>query len=142
LEPYIVIPKTDLNHADSAAFDALPGIGGWFASRMLAYRKSLGGYSYKEQLMDIKNFDQEKFDALKDLITVSRGSLKPFALWTLPADSLRMHPYIKNYETARAIVLFRENNPKENWTVQNLGAAGILPPEQTQKLSRCIVAEP
>ena len=92
--------------------------------------------------MDIKNFDQEKFDALKDLITVSRGSLKPFALWTLPADSLRMHPYIKNYETARAIVLFRENNPKENWTVQNLGAAGILLPEQTQKLSRCIVAEP
>ena len=142
LEPYIVIPKTDLNHADSAAFDALPGIGGWFASRMVAYRKSLGGYSYKEQLMDIKNFDQEKFDALKDLITVSRGSLKPFALWTLPADSLRMHPYIKNYETARAIVLFRENNPKENWTVQNLGAAGILPPDQVSKLSRCIITEP
>ena len=142
LEPYIVIPKTDLNQADSAAFDALPGIGGWFASQIVAYRKSLGGYSYKEQLMDIKNFDQEKFDALKDLITVSRGSFKPFALWTLPADSLRMHPYIKNYETARAIVLFRENNPKENWIVQNLGAAGILPPDQIQKLSRCIIAEP
>ena len=142
LEPYIIIPKIDLNQADSAAFDALPGIGGWFASKMVAYRKSLGGYSYKEQLMDIKNFDQEKFDALKDLITVSKGSVKPLALWTLPADSLRRHPYIKNYETARAIVLFRENNPKENWTVQNLCAAGILPPDQTQKLSLCKIAEP
>ena len=54
LEPYIDIPLLDLNLADSAAFDALPGIGGYFASRMLEYRKKLGGcYSYKEQLMDI-----------------------------------------------------------------------------------------
>lgn len=142
LEPYIIIPKTDLNQGDSAAFDALPGIGGWFASQMVAYRKSLGGYSYKEQLMDIKNFDQEKFDVLKDLIIVSKSSVKSFALWTLPADSLRKHPYIKNYETARSIVLFRENNPKENWTVENLGAAGILPPDQVSKLSRCIIADP
>ena len=142
LEAYIVIPKTDLNHADSAAFDALPGIGGWFASRMVAYRKSLGGYSYKEQLMDINNFDQEKFDALKDLITVSKNSVKPFPLWTLPADSLRQHPYIKNYEIARSIILFRENNPKDKWTVENLGAAGILSPDQTQKLSRCVIASP
>lgn len=142
LEPYIIIPKTDLNQGDSAAFDALPGIGGWFASQMVAYRKSLGGYSYKEQLMDIKNFDHEKFDALKDLIIVSKSSVKSFALWTLPADSLRKHPYIKNYETARSIVLFRENNPKENWTVENLGAAGILPPDQVSKLSRCIIADP
>ena len=142
LEPYIVIPKTDLNQADSAAFDALPGIGGWFASQIVAYRKSLGGYSYKEQLMDIKNFDQEKFDALKDLIIVSKSSVKSFALWALPADSLRKHPYIKNYETARSIVLFRENNPKENWTVENLGEAGILSEDQTRKLSRCIIADP
>ena len=142
LEPYIVIPKTDLNRADSTAFDALPGIGGWFASRMIAYRNSLGGYSYKEQLMDIKNFDQEKFDALKDLITVSRNSVRPFALWTLPADSLKLHPYIKNYETARAIVLFRENNSKDKLTVENLGAAGILSPEQATKLSRCVIAAP
>ena len=142
LEPYIVIPKTDLNLADSAAFDALPGIGGWFATKMIAYRKELGGYSYKEQLMDIRNFDQEKFDALKDLITISRKSVKPFALWTLPVDSLRLHPYIRNYETAKSIVLFRENNPKENLTVENLGSAGILTAEQTRKLSRCIIAAP
>ena len=142
LEAYIDIPLTDLNVADSAAFDALPGIGGWFASKMVEHREALGGYSYKEQLMDIKNFDQEKFDALKDLIIVSKSSVKSFALWALPADSLRKHPYIKNYETARSIVLFRENNPKENWTVENLGAAGILPPDQVSKLSRCIIADP
>ena len=31
LESYIDIPLIDLNLADSAAFDSLPGIGGWFA---------------------------------------------------------------------------------------------------------------
>ena len=30
LEPYISIPLIDLNQADSAEFDSLPGIGGWF----------------------------------------------------------------------------------------------------------------
>ena len=142
LEPYIDIPLLDINKADSAAFDELPGIGGWFASKMIAYRKELGGYSYKEQLMDIKNFDQEKFHALKDLITISKNTLTPFALWTLPIDSLKKHPYIKNYETARSIVFFRDNNPKENWTVENLGAAGILSPDQAKKLSRCLIVVP
>lgn len=111
LEQYIDIPLTDLNLADSAAFDALPGIGGWFAAKMIEHRKALGGYSYKEQLMDIYRFDQEKYDALSDLITVSREHITPYPLWMLPEDSLSKHPYIDDKETARAIVLFRENSP-------------------------------
>ena len=142
LESYIDIPLLDINLADSAAFDALPGIGGWFASRMVAHRKALGGYSYKEQLMDIKNFDHEKFVGLEDLITVTNATATPYPLWALPADSLKKHPYIKNYETARSIVFFRDNSPKENWTVENLGAAGILSSDQTAKLSRCLIASP
>ena len=58
LEPYVDIPLLDLNLADSADFDGLPGIGGWYASKMLEYRNKLGGYSYKEQLMDIWKFDK------------------------------------------------------------------------------------
>ena len=139
LEAYIDIPKLDLNLADSAAFDALPGIGGWFASKMVEYRTRLGGYSYKEQLMDIWKFDQEKFDALADLVTVSPEYMTPYPLWTLPADSLRRHPYIRNYETARAIVLFRENTPQEKLTMDALIDAGILSPDYALKFSRCLI---
>ena len=138
LEQYIDIPLLDLNLADSADFDALPGIGGWFASKMVEYRTRLGGYSYKEQLMDIWKFDQAKFDALADLITVSPEHVTPYPLWTLPADSLRLHPYIRNYETARAIVLFRESTPPSEWTVDALQQAGILTPDAA-KLSKCVV---
>lgn len=140
LESYIDIPLLDLNLADSAAFDALPGIGGYFASKMVAYREQLKGYSYKEQLMDIWKFDQEKFDALSDLVTVSPGSVTPYPLWTYPADSLRKHPYIKNYETARAIVLYRETTPRDQWSIKGISAAGILSESAAEKLSRCIIA--
>lgn len=139
LEPYIDIPLIDLNRADSAAFDSLPGIGGWFASKMLSYRRELRGYSYKEQLMDIWKFDREKFDGLSDLITVDSAYVKPYPLWSLPADSLRLHPYIGNYETARAIILFRDNNPREKWSVEELAGAGILSLENADRLSRCLI---
>ena len=139
LEKYIDIPLVDLNAADSADFDGLPGIGGWFASKMLEHRKALGGYSYKEQLMDIYRFDQEKFDGLSDLIVVDPATVTPYPLWSLPADSLRMHPYIADYEIARAIVLFRDNNPEELWTIEELRKAGILTEDAASRFSRCIL---
>ena len=142
LEAYIDIPQLDLNLADSAAFDALPGIGGWFAAKMVEHRGKLKGYSYKEQLMDIWKFDQEKYDALSDLITVSPEHTTPYPLWTYPADSLRLHPYIRNYETARAIVLFRESTPSSGWTIEALQRSGILTPDAAAKLSKCVTLKP
>ena len=142
LEPFIDIPLLDLNLADSAAFDRLPGIGGYFASKMVEFRRRLGGsYSYKEQLMDIWRFDEEKFNALSDLVAVADGNARAYPLWTLPADSLKLHPYIGAY-AARGIVLFRENNPRSEWTVEALAKAGVLKPEMASKLSRCRIAAP
>ena len=141
LEAYIDIPLLDLNLADSADFDALPGIGGWFALRMVSYRNQLKGYSYKEQLMDIWKFDEQKYAALEDLVTVNTETATPYPLWTLPADSLCRHPYIRNYETARAIVLFRESTPPDELTVDALIATGILSPDSAAKLARCLIED-
>lgn len=139
LEPFIDIPLLDLNRADSAALTALPGIGPFYAGKIVAYRRELGGYSFKEQLLDLYRFDREKYDGLEDLITV--GPSKPYPLWTLPEDSLKMHPYIRTY-AAHGIVLFRSNSPREDWTVENLISAGILKPDSGEKLARCRIAQP
>ena len=139
LEKYIDIPKIDINRADSAAFETLPGIGKFFASKMVSYRHELGGYSYPEQLMDIWHFDQEKYDGLKDLITV--GASEPYPLWTLPEKELAKHPYIGK-RAARGIVIFRENTPVSEWTVENIIKAGILDPGLDEKLARCLIAPP
>ena len=140
LEPYIRIPKLDINAADSAAFDALPGIGGHFASKMVEYREKLHGYSYPEQLMDIRNFDEERFSGLADLITV--GPSEPYTLWTLPEEQLAEHPYIGSRAAAHGIVLFRENHRAESLTPEALGAAGILDALNASRLARCRIAPP
>ncbi|MBR4228444.1 MAG: helix-hairpin-helix domain-containing protein [Bacteroidales bacterium] len=139
LEPYIRIPKVDLNAADSTALDALPGIGPYYAAKILEYRSSLCGFSYPEQLMDIHRFDKDKFDALKDLVTV--GPSEPYPLWALPEDELRRHPYIDS-GAAHGIVLYREHNPSERWTVDGLKAAGVLRPADADRLARCRIAAP
>ncbi len=135
LEPYIRIPKIDINKADSAAFDSLPGIGGWFARRMVDYRTQLHGYSCTEQLMEIYRFDQERYDGLKDLITCSPA--EPYPFWSLPADSLRLHPAVHSWQTARAIVFYREHNPPGLWTVDGLLSSGVISEEQAERLRRC-----
>lgn len=139
LEKYIDIPLLDINRADSAEFDALPGIGGYFAAKMVEYRSRLGGYSCKEQLMEIYHLDNEKYSRFCDLITV--GESRPFRLWTMPADSLKLHPYIRNWKTANAIVLYRDNNPRELWTVEGLRNAGILDDAAAARLSRCRIEQ-
>ena len=140
LEPYIDIPLTDINRADSAAFDALPGIGPYFAAKMVEYRGRLGGYSYPEQLMDIYHFDEEKYAGLKDLISCSLP--EPYRLWQLPADSLRLHPYIGGWKQAKAIVLLRQNTSADALSVEAIRKAGILSEEACDKLARCAIAAP
>ena len=137
LAPWIDIPRIDINQADSAAFETLPGIGPYFASKMVSYRKALGGYSHPEQLLEIYHFDREKYDGLKDLITCSKPA--PYPLWTLSERDLARHPYISRDE-AHSIVLYRTHQPKDQWTLEGMNRAGILSEEHYAKLSRCVLA--
>lgn len=140
LESFIDIPLTDINRADSAAFDALPGIGPYFAAKMVEQRRRLCGYSNPEQLLDIYNFGEDRYSKLKDLVCCSPP--RPYPLWSLPADSLRLHPYIGGWAEARGIVRFRENSPPDSLSAEALGRAGILPADRAERLARCLIAPP
>ena len=132
LEQYIDIPKLDINKADSLALLDLPGIGPWFAGRIMAYRQSLGGFSNTRQLMEIKNFDLEKYQGLEDLITLSPPA--PYPLWTAPEEDLARHPYISKPE-AHSIVLYRNHHAPEECTLEGLKKAGAISEECARKLS-------
>lgn len=132
LEQYIDIPKLDINTADSTALLDLPGIGPWFAGRIVAYRRSLCGFSALEQLMEIKNFDREKYDGLSDLVTLSAP--QPYPLWTKPEEELARHPYISKPE-AHSIVLYRKHHAPEDCTVEGLQKAGAISEDHARKLS-------
>lgn len=137
LEKYIDIPLLDINKADSAALLALPGIGPYFAGKMVSYRERLGGYSSPDQLLEIYHFDQAKLDGLKDLITCSPP--EPYALWRLPEGDLARHPHISKAE-AHGIVLYRQHNLPSACTVEGLLRAGVLSEEHAAALSLCLLA--
>lgn len=134
LEPYICFSRTDINAADSSEFDSLPGIGPHFASRMVSYRKKLGGYSSVEQLLEIPGFDTVRLGRIRDMVTVA----VPFVLdiWSMPEDSLSAHPYFDR-NSAHSVVLFRENNPREEWSVDNLLEAGAIGLRAARKIREC-----
>jgi len=65
-EPVIV----DLNTADQAALETLPGIGPELAARILAYRESIGAFVAKEQIMDVEGIGEKRYADMEQLITV------------------------------------------------------------------------
>jgi DNA uptake protein ComE-like DNA-binding protein len=137
LGKFIDIPQLDINQADSAALLALPGIGPYYAGKIVSYRERLGGYSSPEQLLEIYHFDKAKLDGLRDLIKCSTPV--PFGLWTLPEADLARHPHISRAE-AHGIVLYRQHNAPEACTVEGLRKAGVLSEEHAAALSLCLIA--
>lgn len=137
LAPFIHIPRMDINRADSLALLSLPGIGPYFAGKVVEYRGRLGGFSCPEQLLEIYRFDREKYDGLRDLITCSEPA--PYPLWELPEADLARHPHISKAE-AHGILLYRQHNPPERCTLEGLLKAGVLSEEHYTRLSLCRIA--
>ena len=100
---------------------------------MVEHREELHGYSSVEQLLDIWHFDEEKLSGIRDLIKCSAP--EPYPLWSLPEAELRKHPYIK--ESAHGIVLYRDNQPRELWSLEGLHRAGVISDGQFRQLSLC-----
>ena len=138
LRPFIRIPRLDINRADSTALLDLPGIGPYFAGKVVQYRERLGGYSCPEQLMEIYHFDADKYNGLKDLITCSAAT--PFPIWTATEEQLAQHPHISRAE-AHSIILYRQHHSPADCTLDGIIAAGILSPDHASGLSRCNLAQ-
>lgn len=60
----------DLNTADQLTLETLPGIGPELASRILAYRQSVGAFVTKEQIMDVEGIGEKRYADIEQLITV------------------------------------------------------------------------
>ncbi|MEE0340797.1 MAG: helix-hairpin-helix domain-containing protein [Bacteroidales bacterium] len=135
LRPFIRIPKLDINSADSAAFDDLPGIGPYYASQIVKYRTQLGGYASTEQLMDLYRFDEEKFAKIEDLIECKTPNY--FDLWNVDEDALSSHPVIRKRSTARAILRYKENTSRDEWSIDDLYTVGVIDSLQRLRLIRC-----
>jgi competence protein ComEA len=62
--------QLDLNLADAAALEALPGVGPTIASRIIDYRKAHGPFRSVDQLDEISGIGAETLAELRNLVTV------------------------------------------------------------------------
>ncbi len=60
----------DLNAADVAALDALPGVGPVMAARIIAWRDQHGRFTAIDQLREISGIGQRTFERLKPLVRI------------------------------------------------------------------------
>ncbi|MBR3019727.1 MAG: helix-hairpin-helix domain-containing protein [Clostridia bacterium] len=58
--------KMDVNRADAADFQAVPGIGPELSQRIIALREERGGFSFLEEVTDVSGIGDKRFDALED----------------------------------------------------------------------------
>jgi len=62
--------RVNLNTADVAALDSLPGVGPSTAAKIVADRESNGPYAAPEDLMRVSGIGAKKYEALKEFLAV------------------------------------------------------------------------
>jgi competence protein ComEA len=60
----------DLNQADEAALDALPGVGPATAAAIIQHRQEIGRFTSVDQLLDVRGIGEAKLEQLRPLVTV------------------------------------------------------------------------
>jgi len=62
--------KVDINHADAATLETLPGIGPATAQKIIDEREANGPYASVEDLMRVSGIGEKRVAALADLVVV------------------------------------------------------------------------
>jgi len=89
-EDYI---KIELNSADSSRLTKVKGIGPVYASRIIKYRKLLGGFKNIKQLQEVYGIDEEVYLTISDQLILS-AKIIPLKVHTASWYELKSHPYI------------------------------------------------
>ena len=118
-----------LNIADTTQLKMVPGIGPYFARKVVQYGERLGGYVSVDQLDEIEGFP---LDA-KDYLVVENAQPRKLNVNQLSLNDLKKHPYI-NFYMARAITDYRRlHGPLKS--LQDLRLSKDFPQEVIERLT-------
>lgn len=96
----------NLNDADTTTLMLLHGIGPTFASRIVRYRDRLGGFTHKEQLLEVYGFTPELLNHIAPLLSVDTNNIRHIAVNSVTLKEFIKHPYV-DYYFARDLVNLR-----------------------------------
>ncbi len=127
LKPYIKInpaadrkqelkqEKTDFSKADlnTITFRQLLefGLDEKSAGSIIGFRKKLGGFVNKQQIMDTYNIDKELVQKLISIAPLDASNVPKYSLAEAPEEWLKNHPYFKY--SADKIIYYRISNPDD-----------------------------
>lgn len=104
-----ILPKIEINTADTAEFKKLYGIGSFLAAKIVAYRDKLGGFHSKEQLKEVWGLSPETLTRLDTQLIFHETKLKRLSVNKSSVETLKTHPYIK-WKIANSIVQYRKQH--------------------------------
>lgn len=100
----------DINTADENTLQQVRGIGPVFASRIVSYRRLLGGYYHVDQLREVYGINAEVFAAFHAQVTIIDSTLRKININTSSARELMTHPYFNDWNLANAIKNYRDTH--------------------------------
>jgi len=126
----------EINTADSAALDGLPGIGPVLSQRILKYRKILGGFYAFNQLSEVYGLKPETINKIEKYVRVDTTKIEKIAINSDAFKKVNAHPYI-SYEQTKAIFKLRSAHKIES--IAQLEDAGIFSGEEIKKITPYLV---
>ena len=122
IRPGKTILPVDVNTADSAAFESLPGIGARLSQRIVQFRDKLGGFYSTSQLSEVFGLADSVFQKISPYLQLT-GTVKLISINTVTKDELKLHPYFR-WKFANAIIEYRNQhgNFKSLEAVKNVSA--------------------
>ena len=93
-----------LNEADTTALKKIPGIGSYYARRIVNYRQQLGGYVSASQLQEIEGMPED----IGQWLTVDPSNIRRIDVNHATKNQLVRHPYLRVYR-AQDIWNYRHN---------------------------------
>ncbi|WP_184187494.1 helix-hairpin-helix domain-containing protein [Chryseobacterium defluvii] len=81
------------------------------AGSLLGFRKKLGGFADKQQVLDTYNIDKELAQKLISICQLNSSQVQKYTLTDAPEEWLKNHPYFKY--SADRIIFYRISNPDD-----------------------------
>ncbi len=102
-EKLTVGERLSVNDADTNALKKVPGIGSYYAAKVVELRARYGGFTDLSQLLDLRGFPEEALQYL----TIPDGGVSKINVNKASFQQLAKHPYI-GYKRAKGITGYRK----------------------------------
>jgi DNA uptake protein ComE-like DNA-binding protein len=125
--------QVNINAADSSSLLALPGVGPYFANKIMKYRDQLGGFVSPMQLLEIKGMDSLRLHGFINEVLIDSTLIRKIDLNAVTFKELLKHPYFEYY-LVKAIFNYKDQIHNYD-SISQLKNIAVMYPELYDRIS-------